>query len=126
MKKCEYCAKEITYFEQYCSDDCHIKANKYYEKSERFAGVLYVVSMICLIGIPVGLFLFSFIRLAGALIASISAGILGLILLVFPAPTEGMIKKYKIKSAVKRTRIFGIFVIILGILILGLPVIFGQ
>ena len=53
MKKCEYCAKEISYHEQYCSDECHINANKYYEKAEKFARPFYIISTICVIAIPV-------------------------------------------------------------------------
>ena len=33
MKKCDYCAKEISYFEQYCDENCQANANKYYEKT---------------------------------------------------------------------------------------------
>lgn len=33
MKKCEFCGKQISYFDQYCDDECHIKANKFYEKT---------------------------------------------------------------------------------------------
>ena len=29
MKKCDYCAKEISYFEQYCDENCQANANKY-------------------------------------------------------------------------------------------------
>lgn len=126
MKKCEYCAKEISYHEQYCSDECHLNANKYYEKSQKLTNFFYVISMACVIGIPVGLFLFSFLKLLGILIASISAEVLGLMLIFIPIPTEGMIKKRKIKEAVKRTRIFGICMLILGFLIFGLLLFFGM
>lgn len=124
MKKCGFCGKEITYHQQYCCDECQINANKYYEKSEKFAKVFYVVSMICLIGIPVGLFLLSVFKLPGAIIASACCIVLGILIILVPMPTEGMIKKNKIKKAVFRTRIFGLCVIALGILIMGLMVIF--
>jgi predicted nucleic acid-binding Zn ribbon protein len=125
MKKCEYCAKEISYHEQYCSDDCHINANKYYEKSEKFARPFYILSTICVIGIPIGLFLFSFIKVPGAFIASACSAILGVMILIAPMPTEGMIRKNKIKKAVKKTRILGIAMLVLAVLILGLLLIFG-
>ena len=124
MKKCGFCGKEITYHQQYCCDECQINANKYYEKSEKFAKAFYVISMICLIGIPVGLFLLSFIKLPGAIIASASCIVLGILVILVPMPTEGMIKKNKIQKAVFRTRIFGWCVIALGILIMGLMFIF--
>lgn len=125
MKKCGFCGKEITYHEQYCCDECQVNANKYYEKSEKFAKAFYVISMICLIGIPVGLFLLSVFRMPGAIIATASCVLLGILILLVPMPTEGMIKKNKIQKAVFRTRIFGVCVIALGALIMGLIAIFN-
>lgn len=125
MKKCEYCAKEISYHEQYCSDECHINANKYYEKAEKFARPFYIISTICVIAIPVGLFLFSFIKGPGAIITAVSCALLGIMIIAVPMPSEGMIKKRKIKKAVFMTRIFGICVIALGFLALGLITAFG-
>ena len=119
MKKCDYCAKEISYFDQYCSDDCHIKANKYYETEEKFGKIFSVINAICVFGIPVGIFLFSFAKLVGALIAAGSCVILGIMLILLPFPTEGMISKFKLKKAMKITRIVGIVVIGLGFLIIG-------
>ena len=46
MKKCEFCGKQISYFDQYCDDECHIKANKFYEKGERFGKLFAVINMI--------------------------------------------------------------------------------
>ncbi len=119
MKKCDYCAKEISYFDQYCSDDCHIRANKYYETEEKFGKIFSVINAICVFGIPVGIFLFSFAKLVGALIAAGSCVILGIMLILLPFPTEGMISKFKLKKAMKITRIVGIVVIGLGFLIIG-------
>lgn len=119
MKKCDYCAKEISYFDQYCSDDCHIRANKYYEAEEKFGKIFSVINAICVFGIPVGIFLFSFAKLVGALIAAGSCVILGIMLILLPFPTEGMISKFKLKKAMKITRIVGIVVIGLGFLIIG-------
>ena len=62
MKKCEFCGKQISYFDQYCDDECHIKANKFYEKGERFGKLFAVINMICVFGIPIGLFMLSFAR----------------------------------------------------------------
>lgn len=123
MKKCGFCGKEITYHQQYCCDECQINANKYYEKSEKFAKFFYVISMICLIGIPIGLFLLSIFKLPGAIIASACCLVLGILIILVPMPTEGMIKKNKIQKAVFLTRIFGFCVIALGILIMGLMLI---
>lgn len=117
MKKCEYCGKEISYFEQYCGDDCHLEANKFYELQEKFGKLFSVINGICVFGIPVGLFMFSFSRTAGAVISVASCFVLGLMLLALPFPTDGMISKYKIKNAVKKTRIVGLAIIGLGIII---------
>lgn len=117
MKKCEYCGKEISYFEQYCDDDCHFEANRFYELQERFGKLFSVVNGICVFGIPVGLFAFSFSRAVGAIIAVASCFVLGIMLLVLPFPTDGMISKYKIKDAVKKTRIVGLAIMGLGIII---------
>ena len=53
MKKCEFCGKQISYFDQYCDDECHIKANKFYEKGERFGKLFAVINMICVFGITI-------------------------------------------------------------------------
>ena len=120
MKKCDYCAKEISYFEQYCSDDCHTKANKYYEISDKFGSVFSVINGICVFGIPVGLFLLPFSKTLGTFVAAISCLILGIMLILLPFPTDNMISKNKLKKAMKITRIIGVFVIVLGFAIVGL------
>ena len=47
LKKCDYCAKEISYFEQYCSEECHGNANKYYETTEKYGKLFSIINMIC-------------------------------------------------------------------------------
>nr|WP_294369358.1 hypothetical protein [uncultured Ruminococcus sp.] len=120
MKKCEFCGKQISYFDQYCDDECHIMANKFYEKSERFSKVFSIINGICVFGIPVGLFLISFSRSVGLTVALASCIILGIMLIILPFPTENMISKFKIQKAVKITRIIGCAVIFLGLLIIPL------
>lgn len=120
MKKCEFCGKQISYFDQYCDDECHIKANKFYDKSERFSKVFSIINGICVFGIPVGLFLISFSRSVGLTVALASCIILGIMLIILPFPTENMISKFKIQKAVKITRIIGCAVIFLGLLIIPL------
>ena len=106
MKKCEFCGKQISYFDQYCDDECHIKANKFYEKGERFGKLFAVINMICVFGIPIGLFMLSFAREVGLTVALASCVILGIMLIILPFPT------------VKITRMIGGAVIFLGVLIL--------
>lgn len=130
MKKCDYCAKEITYFEQYCSDECQGCANKYYETIEKYGKVFSVINMLCFFGIPIGIFLFAFLRMAGMIITVSSCIILGIMLILLPFPTENMISRYKLKKATKITRYIGLAVIGLGILfmifMLLFPVIFPE
>ena len=119
MKKCDYCAKEITYFEQYCFDECQRRANKYYETSEKYGKLFSVINVICVFGIPVGLFLFPFSKSVGTVLASVCCVVLGIMLLFLPFPTEGMISKLKLQKSMKITRIIGASVIALGFLIIG-------
>ena len=119
MKKCDYCAKEITYFEQYCSDECQRRANKYYETSEKYGKLFSVINVICVFGIPVGLFLFPFSKSVGTVLASVCCVVLGIMLLFLPFPTEGMISKLKLQKSMKITRIIGASVLALGFLIIG-------
>lgn len=114
MKKCEYCAKEISYFEQYCNEDCHANANKFYELRERFEHIFSIVNGICVFGIPIGIFMFSFLRTAGMLVTVLSCLVLGIMLILLPFPTENMISKHKIKKSVKITRYIGTAVLALG------------
>ena len=80
LKKCDYCAKEISYFEQYCSEECHGNANKYYETTEKYGKLFSIINMICFFGIPIGIFLFAFLRTAGMIITVASCDILGVML----------------------------------------------
>lgn len=125
LKKCEFCAKEITYFEQYCSDDCHANANRFYENCEKHGKLFSIINSICIFGIPVGVFLFPFAKTIGTIIAALSCFILGIMIIFLPFPTDGMISKYKIQKAVKLTRIFGLLVIALGVLICGFLLFFS-
>ena len=120
MKKCEYCAKEISYFDQYCSDECEQECLRHYALNERFSKLFLVINTICIFGIPVGLFFAAFNPAVGIGLASLSCVVLGAMLIALPFPTEGMIRKHKLKKAIKISRIFGGAVIGMGILIIGL------
>lgn len=124
MKKCEYCGKEITYFEQYCSDDCEKRTVNYYDISRKFGKLFAVVNIVCVFGIPIGLFILSIEKLVGTALAASSCILLGIMLILLPFPTDSMISKFKLKKAIKVTRIIGACVIALGFLILGFSLIF--
>ncbi len=120
MKKCDYCGKEITYFEQYCCEECEQKTVEYHLKAERFSKMFLIVNTICVFGIPVGLFLAAFRKYIGLPTASACCIVLGAMLIALPFPTEGMIRKHKLQKAINMSRAFGGAVIALGFAILGL------
>ncbi|HCA04436.1 MAG TPA: hypothetical protein DEO32_00910 [Ruminococcaceae bacterium] len=124
MKQCEFCAKEISYEEMYCCDECEKQVLQYYERSERFAKPFSMINVVCLFGIMGGMFLFPLAKVFGAVIAIVCCAVLGVLLLLLPFPTESMIKKFKLKKAMKITRIVGIGMMVLGLLIAGLLLIF--
>lgn len=130
MKKCDYCAKEISYFEQYCDENCHCNANKFYETTEKYGKIFSVINMICVFGITIGIILFTLLRIPGMILTVSSCTVLGIMLLLLPFPTENMISKYKIQKATKITRYIGLAVIALGIVFLVFmllfPVIFPE
>ena len=51
MKKCEYCAKEISYHDMYCDEECQKKANDFYDLKEKFVKLFAIVNGICVISI---------------------------------------------------------------------------
>lgn len=125
MKKCDYCAKEISYFDQYCCDECEQKTIRYHATMERHSKIFLIINTICVFGIPVGLFLAAFVKTVGLPIATASCVVLGIMLIILPFPTEGMIKKHKLKKAIKLSRIFGGVVIGLGVAVMGLFYVIG-
>ena len=120
MKKCDYCAKEISNFEQYCCEECEQNTVRFYRRNERHSKIFLIINTVCVFGIPVGLFFAAFNPPVGVTVATLSCFVLGAMLILLPFPTEGMIKKHKLKKAIKISRIFGVAVIGMGILIIGL------
>lgn len=116
MKKCDYCGKEISYFDQYCCDDCQREANNFYEFRDKYTKIFSILNIIGVFGIPVGIFLFSFANGLGATIISLALTLLGIAITLMPFPAENMISKNKIQKAVKQTRIIGIALLALGII----------
>ncbi len=114
MRKCDYCAKEIGNFDQYCCEECEKLTVEYYRRSEKYTRLFTIVNTVCVFGIPVGMFLMAF-SVVGAYVAGVSCVVLGSMLIWLPMPTEGMIKKHKLKKAMKMARIFGIAVIALAV-----------
>lgn len=124
MKKCEYCGKEISYFDQYCCDDCQRDAIKFYDFREKYTSIFSIINCISVFGIPVGIFIFAFAKDIGFTIATISLIVLGIMVMILPFPTENMLSKRKIKQSVKLTRILGLILFVLGIVCLVADFIF--
>lgn len=116
MKKCDYCGKEISYFDQYCCDECQKETIKFYDNRDKYTNLFSIINGICVFGIPIGLIVFSLVNYVGAGIISLSTLILGLTIIFLPFPVENMITKFKLKKAIKLTRIFGIIIFTLGII----------
>ncbi len=118
MKKCDYCAKEISYFEQYCCDECQKKAIEFYDMREKFTKVFSVINAVCVFAIPIGLFVLSFTAEIGFTMIALATTILGTTVMFLPFPVENMISSMKIKKAVKVTRIIGLALLMLGVILI--------
>jgi len=119
MKQCDYCGKEITYAQLYCCEQCNENALRYYKNEKRFKNIFGFINVISIIALMIACFI---ALLFSAKIAMISAGIslvvMGLAVFIFPMPTLNQIKKQKIKKAIFSTKIIGIILAILGIVLL--------
>lgn len=118
MKKCDYCAKEISYHELYCGDACQNSANAFYDLREKFQKPFSVINGIFVIAIGVCIFLYSFLPDVGAVGAGGSLVILGIMYFFLPFPPDVMIRKYKLKKSVKITKIIAGAIFALGALVL--------
>ncbi len=116
MKKCEYCAKEISYHQMYCDDECQNGANLFYDMRDKITSIMSILNGVCVMSIGIGLFVFSFFKIVGAYMVAIPLVILGILYIFFPVPADVMIQKYKIEKSVKITRIIGIVLLVLGVI----------
>lgn len=114
MKKCEYCSKEISYHEMYCSENCENKAQEYFTKRTKMQKLISVLNIMgtCLIG--AGLFVFALQNFIGAMMLAVGGLSVGTITLLLPCPTDNMIKKHQLVKAVKLVRIFGAILLAFG------------
>lgn len=122
MKKCEYCAKEISYHEMYCGDDCRDGAFAFYDKRDKFQKFFSVINGIFVLGIGVCIFLSSLVPRIGIMGVGCCLTILGVMYYFLPFPPEVMIQKYKLKKSIFITRIIAgvVFAMGSGVLIYGI------
>lgn len=115
MKKCEYCAKEISYHDLYCCEDCENKATEYFAKRAKLQTLISAVNIVGTCMIAVGIFLFAITNLVGALLMATGSLSVGIMTLLLPCPTDNMIKKNKLKKAMSFVRLFSIVLFAFGI-----------
>ncbi len=118
MKKCEYCAKEISYHEMYCSDECQDGANKYYELREKYQKPYSIINGIFVIAVGICIFLYSFMRDVGAIGGGSALVILGIMYFLLPFAPDVMIHKYKLKKSILITKIIAAVVFAIGVTVL--------
>ncbi len=116
MKKCEYCGKEISYFDMYCSDECQNNTNKFYDLRDNYGKLFTFFDAIFVFMIPIGVFLGSLVGGLGDAMIVIGFVGLGIMLLLLPFPTESMIRKHKIQKSKKMCRIIGLILIAIGLI----------
>lgn len=93
-----------------------MKAGKFYDLRDKYGKLFTVFNTIFVFMIPIGVFIGSVIGgFADALIVIGFVG-LGIMLNLLPFPTESMIKKHKIQKSMKICRIFGLILVVIGLI----------
>lgn len=119
MKKCEYCAKEISYHEIYCCKECEEKSQKYYDIRVKLQKLMSILNIAGTLLIAFGIFATPLHDFAGPLIMAGGGLTVGILTLILPTPPVNFTEKYKIKKSVNIVRIFGIILIVFGLACLG-------
>lgn len=115
MKTCDYCAKEISYHEMYCCEECEKKHIEYFAKRTKLQKLLSALNILGTCSIAVGIFIYALHNIVGSMMVACGTLAVGLITTLLPTPTDNIIKKYKIKKAVKLIRYFGFVLLAIGI-----------
>lgn len=118
MKKCEYCAKEISYYDQYCSEACEEKAKQYYDLTRNKRKLFSFFNFTGLLALIIGLFWMLFQAQVGAYIAGAALLIVGILFFLFPFGTPEMLQKFKIEKMTKIVKIIGILATVIGLILL--------
>ncbi len=115
MKKCNFCAKEISYHEMFCSKGCENAYNKYFAKRAKLQKLLSTGNILGTCLIAVSIFVIPLQNFVGLLMMAIGGFSVGLITLLLPTPTDNMVKKHKLQKAIKIVKILGIALIAFGL-----------
>ncbi len=115
MKKCEFCGKEISYFDQYCNNNCESSTKAFYKKRNRRAKLSSTLTVIALAGFGISAFMFLFGIKWASMMISACITLFGILLIIFPYATDYMIKKYTVKKSVVIMKRAGIVILALGI-----------
>lgn len=118
MKKCDYCAKEISYHEMYCCDECQNRTFAFYDLRDKYQKFFAVINGVGVLGIGVFLFVFSLFQNVGLFGMGGCLTILGVMYYFLPFPPDVMIQKYKLKKSIFITRIIAGVIFLLGIIVL--------
>ena len=115
MKRCDYCAKEISYHEMFCCDECRDSCYAFYDKREKFQKLFSVINGIFVLAIGICIFLFAFIGHLAVVGIGASLTILGVMYMLLPYPPDVFVEKMKLKKAIQITRIIAGVLLAMGI-----------
>lgn len=115
MKKCNFCAKEISYHEMFCSKDCEASYNKYFAKRAKLQKLLSTSNILGTCLIAVSIFVIPLQNFVGLLMMAIGGFAVGLVTLLLPTPTDNMVKKHKLQKAINIVKVLGIILIVFGL-----------
>lgn len=120
MKQCEYCAKEISYYDQYCSTECEEKAKRYYDLARNKRKLFSFFNFTGLLALIAGLFWMLFQAQVGAYIAGAALLVVGILFFFFPFGTPEMLQKFKIEKMIKIVKALGITAAVIGVVLIVL------
>ncbi len=115
MKQCQYCAKQISYHEMYCCEECEKLSAQYYQKrvkAQKLISVCYIVGTVAL---ALAIFTYPLLNILGASLGMLGGFATGLITVFLPTPTDNIIEKYKIKKSTEIVKIFGFVLLAVGV-----------
>ena len=115
MKQCQYCAKEISYHQIYCSKECEQLSEEYYHRRVKFQKLISICYITGTVALALAIFIFPLVNIAGAALGIYGGFATGLITLFIPTATDNIIQKYKIKKSMTIVRVFGLVLVAVGI-----------